>query len=129
MKVVASFLWGLVVSVLPCPDLASRYRMRREAYRLVTLRTWPGMTADSSEAAQLAMLRLLWLQRQTHRAVRGRHKEASAMLARASVRRDCSWAFTVSAFLGQSPSCTLTTSRHSATGLHILRKPILRPRK
>ena len=59
--------------------------MRREAYRLVTLRTWPGMAAKSGEAAQLAMLRLLWLQRQTHRAVRGRHKEASAMLARASV--------------------------------------------
>jgi hypothetical protein len=82
---VASFLWGVVVDVLPCPDLASRYRMRREAYRLVTLLTWPGMTADSGEAAQLAMLRLLWLQRETHRAVRGRHREASAMLARASV--------------------------------------------
>jgi len=26
----------------------------------VTLRTWPGMAADSGEAAQLAMLRLLW---------------------------------------------------------------------
>jgi hypothetical protein len=43
------------------------------------------MAADSGEAAQLALLRLLWLQRQTHRAVRGRHREASAMLARASV--------------------------------------------
>jgi hypothetical protein len=84
-KAVASFLWGVVASFLPCTDLASRYRMRREAYRLVTLRTWPGMAAKSGEAAQLAMLRLLWLQRQTHRAVRGRHKEASAMLARASV--------------------------------------------
>ena len=31
------------------------------------------------------MLRLLWLQRQTRRAVRGRHREAAAMLARASV--------------------------------------------
>jgi hypothetical protein len=80
-----SFLWGLLVSVLPCPDLISRYRMREAAYRLVTLRTWPGMAADSDKAAQLAMLRLLWLQRQTHRVVRGRHKEASAMMARATV--------------------------------------------
>jgi len=43
------------------------------------------MEATSVEAAQLAMLRLLWLQRQTRRAVRGRHREAAAMLARASV--------------------------------------------
>ena len=85
VRALTTFLWGVVVSVLPCPDLTSRYRMRREAYRLVTLRTWPGMAADSGEAAQLAMLRLLWLQRETHRAVRGRHREASAMLARASV--------------------------------------------
>jgi hypothetical protein len=31
------------------------------------------------------MLRLLYLQREIHRAVRGRHREASIMLARASV--------------------------------------------
>jgi hypothetical protein len=43
------------------------------------------MEASSAQAAQLVMLRLLWLQRQTRRAVRGRHKEAAAMLARASV--------------------------------------------
>ena len=59
--------------------------MRRSARQLVTLRIWPEMEATSAEAAQLAMLRLLWLQRQTRRAVRGRHREAAAMLARASV--------------------------------------------
>jgi hypothetical protein len=43
------------------------------------------MGASSAEAAQLAMLRLLWLQRETHRAVRGRHREAAIMLARSAV--------------------------------------------
>ncbi|MBV9450767.1 MAG: hypothetical protein JO345_33240 [Streptosporangiaceae bacterium] len=59
--------------------------MRLAARRLVTLRSWAGMTSSSADAAQLAMFRLLWLQRETHRAVRGRHREAAAMLARASV--------------------------------------------
>jgi hypothetical protein len=52
--------------------------MRHAARRLVSLETWPGMTASSAEAAQLVMLRLLWLQQQTHRAVRGRQREAAA---------------------------------------------------
>ena len=73
------------LGILPCPDLLGRYRMRRAAGKLVTLITWPGMEATSAETAQLAMLRLLWLQRQTRRAVRGRHREASVMLARACV--------------------------------------------
>jgi hypothetical protein len=43
------------------------------------------MNAASADVAQLAMLRLLWLQRETRRAVRARHREAAVMLARASV--------------------------------------------
>ena len=79
------YLWTAVAGLLPVPDLIGRCRMRRAARRLVTLRSWPGMNAKSAEAAQLAMLRLLWLQRETHRAVRGHHREAATMLARASV--------------------------------------------
>ena len=41
------------------------------------------MDATSSDAAQLAMLRLLWMQKQTRRAVRSRQREAAVMLARA----------------------------------------------
>ena len=81
----APYLRAAVRGIMPCPDWVSRYRTRRAARRLVTLRTWQEMEATSAEAAQLAMLRLLWLQRQTRRAVRGRHREAAAMLARASV--------------------------------------------
>src|ERR1017187_9313584 len=85
LKRVAPYIRIAVLGVLPCPDPVSRHRMRRTADRLVTLRTWPDMAATSEQTAQLAMLRLLWLQRQTRRAVRGRHKEAAVMLARASV--------------------------------------------
>jgi hypothetical protein len=69
----------------PYPDLIGRSRMRHGARKLVQLRTWPDMAATSDQAAQLALLRLLWLQRQTRCAVRGRHREAAAMLARASL--------------------------------------------
>lgn len=75
----------LILGLLPCPDLLARHQTRRTARHLVTLRTWPGMDATSKQAAQLAMLRLLWLQRQTRRAVRGRHREAAIMLARSCV--------------------------------------------
>jgi hypothetical protein len=74
-----------ILGMLPCPDLPARLRMRRTAHSLVTLQDWPGKSATSQHAAQLAMLRLLWLQRQTRRAVRSRQREASVMLARASV--------------------------------------------
>jgi len=75
----------VITGVLPSFDLRARHRMRRDAKSLVALKTWPGEQATSAHAAQLAMLRLLYLQREIHRAVRGRHREASIMLARASV--------------------------------------------
>jgi hypothetical protein len=74
IKRIAPYLRIVILGMLPCPDPVSRYRMRRAARRLVTLRTWPGMDATSEQAAQLAMLRLLSLQRQARRAVRGRHR-------------------------------------------------------
>ena len=42
---------AFAVSMLPCPDLASRWRMRRAAGRLVTLRMWPCKQATSADAA------------------------------------------------------------------------------
>ncbi len=85
VKRAAPYLRAAILGFLPCPDLVSRHKMRRAAHGLVSLRTWPDMEATSAETAQLVMMRLLWLQRQTRRAVRGRHREAAAMLARASV--------------------------------------------
>jgi len=72
-----------VLSLLPCPDLPSRLRMRRAARKLGPRSPWPEENATSIDAARLALLRLLWLQQQTRRAVRGRHHEASVVLARA----------------------------------------------
>ena len=68
------------------------------------------MDATSAQVAQLAMFRLLWLQRQTRRPVRGRHREAVRLLARPVWRR-CCWACTAFANLRPSGSCTPPTSR------------------
>lgn len=74
-----------IAGFLPCPDLMARRQMRREALSLVTLKMWPGMDATSEDVAQLAMLRLLYLQKQVHRLVLLRQREASVMMARSGV--------------------------------------------
>ncbi len=74
-----------LLGALPVLDLPSRYRVRRLAARLVACDPWPGMAATGEDAAQLAVLRLRWLQVATRRAVRTRKAEASILLARASV--------------------------------------------
>src|SRR5215472_16730038 len=81
------FFWAVVIGVLPVPDLISRYRVQHAARKLITLtgRRWPGMDADGADAMQLAMCRLLFLQRQTHRAVLSRQAEAATFLARAAI--------------------------------------------
>lgn len=75
----------LVLALLPVPDLSSRLRVRRTAAGLVTCDPWPGMAATGSDAAQLALLRLLFLQRQTRKAVRNHQDEAAATLARVAI--------------------------------------------
>ena len=59
--------------------------MRRQAVSLIGLQAWPGMNASSEDVAQLAMLRLLHLQKQVHRLVLLRQREASVMMARSGV--------------------------------------------
>ncbi|MEH1056893.1 hypothetical protein V6U89_17020 [Micromonospora sp. CPCC 206171] len=73
--------------VLPYPDLLRRARVRRRARDLATSTPWPQdeTAATGLDFAQLALLRLLWLQRETRRAVRTRQREAAALLARASM--------------------------------------------
>jgi hypothetical protein len=74
-----------LLAALPVPDLISRYQVRRAAAKLVTCDPWPGTAALGTDAAQLAVLRLRLLQRETRRAVRRRQYEAATMLARASI--------------------------------------------
>lgn len=52
---------------------------------MVGQRVWPGMSATSEDVAQLAMLRLLDLQKRVHRLVLLRQREASVMMARSGV--------------------------------------------
>jgi hypothetical protein len=68
---------------LPYPDPIRRARFRGDAYKLLTCEPWPD-DAKGPDAAQLALLRLLFLQRQVWRAVRWRQREAAALLARSA---------------------------------------------
>lgn len=86
LSLLTRFAWSVVRAVLPYPDLPRRAWMRRRAFRLVTLPRWP--TDDSvtgSDAAQLALLRALHLQRLAHRAARYRHGEETALVARTAI--------------------------------------------
>jgi hypothetical protein len=76
----------LVLSALPVPDLPGRLKVRRAARALARgCDPWPGMAASGDAAARLALHRLLYLQRATHRAVRSRQDEAATMLARVMI--------------------------------------------
>jgi len=72
--------------LLPYPDPFRRRRVRKAARRLVVCDPWPADDAITGpDVAQLALLRLLWLQGQTRRASRGRHRESAVLLARSSL--------------------------------------------
>jgi len=81
----APYVMAVVPALLPVPDLPARMRVRRTARRLAAADPWPGAEAKNSDAARLALLRLLWLQHQVRRAVRNRQREAATVLARASI--------------------------------------------
>ena len=77
--------WQLLRGVLPYPDLWRRGRVNRRAHKLITCRLWPGDEATGMDAAQLALLRLLWLQRLTRNSVGMRRDEDAVLLARAAI--------------------------------------------
>lgn len=80
-----SVLRSLLHSVLPYPDPLRRRRARREARALVRCDPWPDRDANASDVAQLLLLRLLWLQRETRRALRWRLHDAAALHTRSAV--------------------------------------------
>ncbi len=59
--------------------------MRHSARDLIQWTEWPGDNASPIELAELGLLRALWLQKETHRAVRYRQSEAASILARSAV--------------------------------------------
>src|SRR5262245_66414723 len=85
MVSVLAVSWQLLRGVLPYPDLLRRWRVNRRAHKLITCRYWPGDDATGMDAAQLALLRLLWLRRLTRNAVGMRRDEDAVLLARASI--------------------------------------------
>jgi hypothetical protein len=78
-------VWRYLRGALPYPDLLRRSRMRRGAGRLITSKRWPADEATGMDAAQLALLRLLYLQQLTRTAVSERRSEDAALLARAAI--------------------------------------------
>lgn len=84
-KQLGEVLWPFARPYVPSYDPRRRKEVREAARRLVTLDRWPGLDATSKEVAQLAVLRLLDLQRLTRASARLRQHEAAAMLSRASV--------------------------------------------
>lgn len=76
---------ALVRGLLPYPDPRRRRGVRRSARELVACEPWPGDAATGADVAQLALLRVLWLQRQIRRAARTRSHEAAVLLARSSL--------------------------------------------
>jgi hypothetical protein len=82
----ARLAWNTIRALLPYPDLPRRVRMRHRAFRLITIDRWPADDAvTNTEAAQVALLRSLYLQRIARRAARRRQREEAAFIARAAV--------------------------------------------
>jgi hypothetical protein len=76
-------LLNLLRGLLPGADGLRRRRIRSGARDLITLDTWPDDAATSgSDVAQLALLRVLHLQRETRKAARAGLNEATAVCAR-----------------------------------------------
>src|SRR5258708_34401388 len=81
-SVIVQLAWVFLRGILPYPDPLRRARIRRASRKLIKCDPWPEDDASGADAAQLALLRLLWLQGQVRRAVTLRQREASASLAR-----------------------------------------------
>jgi hypothetical protein len=75
------------LQLLPWPsglDLIRRRQVRGASWRIGRSVTTDG-ELDGPDLARLALVRLLWLQRQTHRAVRTGNREAAIVLARTAM--------------------------------------------
>ncbi|MEU4498911.1 hypothetical protein AB0F96_37085 [Streptomyces sp. NPDC023998] len=83
---VRAFVVSMARSLLPAPDPVRRRRVRTAARRLVDCDPWPADDATTgSDVAKLALLHLMYLQRQTRREVSFRNGEAAVRLARSSI--------------------------------------------
>ncbi len=79
------FIWRLICVNVAAFDPLRRRRARAAAKCLVPVKAWATTNATADEIARVALLRVLFLQRETRRAARHVEGEASAMLARGSI--------------------------------------------
>ena len=80
------FLVSIAKGALPYHDPGQRRTVRAAARRLVCCEPWPDDDiVTGRDIAQLTLLRLLWLQKEAHRADRRRQAEATILLARSAV--------------------------------------------
>lgn len=85
-EMMRALAWVIARALMPYPDLVRRWRVRRAAFGLVSRGPFPADDLVSgTDIAELVLLRVLWLQRQTRRAVRSRQREAAVLLARSSM--------------------------------------------
>jgi hypothetical protein len=83
LKALAKAILG---GMLPYPDSRRRRRVRRAARALVVCEPWPSDAETTGpDAAQLALLRVLYLQKQTRRAAVMRMPDATVQMARSSL--------------------------------------------
>src|SRR4051812_45141854 len=87
MAILSTLTRTVLRGVLPYPDLPRRVRVRRRARILATSNPLPHdeEQVTGEDLARLALLRLLFLQRETRRAVRTRQREAAALVARTGI--------------------------------------------
>jgi hypothetical protein len=87
IAILSALARAVLRGVLPYPDLPRRIRVRRSARTLATGSPLPRdeEQVTGEDYARLALLRLLFLQRETRRAVRTRQREAAALLARTAI--------------------------------------------
>lgn len=75
----------LALCLLPYHDPLARRRVRSGARELIAPGPWAEEKANSNEVAQLALLRLLWLQHEARRAANAKIFEAVALLTRSGI--------------------------------------------
>lgn len=88
-----SSVWQFICFNLAAFDPLRRRQVRVAAKRLIPTKAWASDDATSDEIARVALLRVLFLQRETRRAARHAEREAAVMLARASIEATISGLF------------------------------------
>jgi len=92
---VATHIRRLICLNVVAFDPLRRRRVRSAAKRLVPSKAWATKDSKADEIARIALLRVLFLQHEAHRAARHREEEATAMLARASIETAISGLFCI----------------------------------